>query len=159
MFEWVAYKKAVRRLAEAGKRNETYRKSDDYRKLKGEDREMEDQALWSEEGPLYDEAQAFVTRRLIRQAQKCEIPIPYRQRKEYEKYWEESFIGNTYYLSAEGCHYVRTAIRNEKKSIREARLWWIPLIGIVSACIAVANFREARNERIKAEVAVDCGGI
>ena len=103
---------------------------------------------WSEHSFDFDfidwEISSIITRDLLRQAQKLQLPIP--TPKDEDK-WEpaEDTPPGYRFLSPIGIAEVRAAIRKEKRERREAVAWWVKMIatlvgaftGIIGALIGL----------------------
>lgn len=126
----------MRRLIEE---DNAYRKTEAFKKLSAEQRQMHDQEFWDLEGAgeIDAEIKEIETRIFLRKLSKCGIPIPSRHdEKSRDKYWEANFYGEHRMLSQEGYYELNKMLRDERKARREdSILWWIPILTALSGLL------------------------
>ena len=124
---------------------------DDYRKkaaslLKANKHEDHEILLsdWHFDGREAEEIiNALVTRKLVSQANKLDLPIPSYPRRGQEdesQFWYYSEDGSQRILTSKGRLELRDSIRREKRERFDARARWVTLItGLIGAAIGLVT--------------------
>ncbi len=143
--DWHTLRSLRNKLRNIDKGDSAFRRTDKFKKLTAKEKaEYEDEYWQLEAGDIYAEIGELESNIFLRKVSKY-IPPPSRHdEKTQDEYWKSNFHGEYRELSQNGYHELNKLVREEKKARREARLWWVsligPLTGLIGCLIALLSF-------------------
>lgn len=91
---------------------------------------------------LHDEEEdAYLTRKLLRQARRLRVPVPlrYNDDKSESDHWYEGHYTGGWYLTYKGFAALREEIRRERKARHDARSQWVVWLSALTGVIGAAT--------------------
>lgn len=148
MKTWLRLQKLKRELRKIEMAHKKFQSTEEYKKLNREGREQEDSAFYDVDYlPIFEEIEEIRMGRFLSKVRRYGIPYITWWDDKKEEYWKEGRCSGTHYLTVNGYHKLRHAIREEQTARREAIMGWIPLVtalvgllGIVTGLLSIIRY-------------------
>jgi len=145
---WLRLQKLKRELRKIEIAHNKFQSTEKYKSLSRDDKEAEDSAFYNVDYlPIFEEIEQIRTGRFLSKVRRYGIPYISWWDDKKEECWQEGGYSGKHYLTINGYHKLRQAIREEQKARREAIVGWIPLVtalagllGIVTGLLSVIRY-------------------